>query len=242
MKPKSFLLITLIVLIASTCHPEGPDCHHRVVLENASSDSVIFALQFYNLTYQNLTRCGLDGEVLPPNSKLDWGGFRTCWENRISNGKSLQIIKHDLFIYKTPLSVNFTKPKLCSLLLPAILTASTCHREGPNCHHNIIFKNSSSGTIIYSLKGSNGSGLCSMIIYSNANPSEEVILDLPRYCWEQELVRGRTAEMYVIDSGKFNTGTGFYDCDSLPIKNKVLKHYELTLDDLKKANFTIVYE
>jgi len=48
--------------------------------------------------------------------------------------------------------------------------------------------------------------------------------------------------MYVVDPRKFISGTGFYDCDSIPIKNKVLKHYELTLDDLKKANFTIVYE
>ncbi|MGG7665785.1 hypothetical protein [Dyadobacter sp. BHUBP1] len=134
------------------------------------------------------------------------------------------------------------KRKLLSLLFLTISTASTCHREGPNCHHNIIFKNSSSDAIIYALKGSNGSGLCSMVFYSYAAPNEEVVLDLPRYCWEQELGNGKTAEMYVIDPRKFNSGNGFYDCDSIVIKNEVLMHYPLTLDDLKRNNFTITYE
>ena len=128
------------------------------------------------------------------------------------------------------------------LLALTALGASTCHREGLNCHHNIIFKNSSSDTIIYALKGSNGSGLCSMVFYSNAAPNEEVVLDLPRYCWEQELGNGKAAEMYIVNPRKFNSGTGFYDCDSIVIKNEVLKHYELTLDDLKRNNFSITYD
>jgi hypothetical protein len=114
------------------------------------------------------------------------------------------------------------KLKLLLLISPIILVANTCQREGPSCHHDIIFKNSSSDTLIYALKGSNGSGLCTMVFYSNAN--------------------GKTAEMYVIDPRKFNSGTGFYHCDSIAIKSKVLKHYELTLDDLKRNNFTITYD
>jgi hypothetical protein len=133
MKPKSFLLITLIVLIASTCHPEGPDCHHSVVIENGSSDSIIFALKFYNLT-----KCGLDGEVLLPNAKQDWHTYRTCWKNRLANGKS--------------------------------------------------------------------------------------------------------EEIYFIDPQNFYQGGGFYNCDSIDIKNKVLKHYIFTLDDLKRNNFTIIFK
>lgn len=88
----------------------------------------------------------------------------------------------------------------------------------------------------------NGSGLCAMVFYSKSAPNEDVILDLPRYCWEQELGNGKTAEMYVIDPRKFNSGNGFYDCDSIVIKNEVLMHYELTLDDLKRNNFTITYD
>lgn len=139
MKSKPFLLSLLTILsMASTCHREGPDCHHGIVIENASSDSIIFALKFYNLTHNNLTQCGLDGEVLLPNSKLDWGGFRTCWENRLSNGKS--------------------------------------------------------------------------------------------------------EEIYFIDPHHFYQRGGFYDCDSIEIKSKVLKRHVFTLNDLKRDNFTITYK
>jgi hypothetical protein len=133
MKSKLFLLIALTVLVASTCHREGPDCLHRIVIENASSDSIIFALKFYNLTH-----CGLDGEVLLPNSKLDWHENRTCWENRLSNEKS--------------------------------------------------------------------------------------------------------EEIYFIDPRHFYQGDGLYDCDSIEIKSRALKHHVFTLEDFKKNHFTIPYK
>ena len=138
-KFKLFLLVLLVALsLANTCHREGPDCHHGIVIENTSSDPVIFALKFYNLTHQNVTHCGLDGEVLQPNSKLDWRGYRDCWENRLANGN--------------------------------------------------------------------------------------------------------TEEIYFIDPQHFCQGDGFYDCDSIEIKNKVLKHHVFTLNDLKRDNFTITYK
>jgi hypothetical protein len=131
---KLFLLLLVATLsMANTCHREGPDCHHGIVIKNGSSDSIIIAPKFYNLTH-----CGLDGEVLLPNSKLDWDGFRTCWENRLSNGKS--------------------------------------------------------------------------------------------------------EEIYFIDPRHFYQGDGFYDCDSIEIKSRVLKHHVFTLEDLKKNHFTIPYK
>lgn len=133
MKSKSFILLIFIGTMANTCHREGPDCHHGIILDNASPDSVIFARKF-----TNLTGCGLDGEVLLPKSRLDWDGFRTCWENRLANGKS--------------------------------------------------------------------------------------------------------EEVYFIDPKQFYEGGGFYDCDSIEIKNKVLKHHVFTLSDLKRDNFTITYK
>lgn len=134
----SLLLLLTVFSLANTCHREGPDCHHRVVIENASSDSIIFALKFYNLTHNNITQCGLDGEILLSNSKLDWQDHRACWENRLSSGKS--------------------------------------------------------------------------------------------------------EEIYFIDPQQFYQGGGFYDCDSIEIKNKVLKHYVFTLEDLKRNNFIIIYK
>lgn len=138
-KFKLFLLLLSVALsLANTCHREGPDCHHGIVIENASSDSIIFALKFYNLTHNNLTQCGLDGEVLLSKSKVDWHDYRVCWENRLSSGKS--------------------------------------------------------------------------------------------------------EEIYFIDPRHFYQGGGFYDCDSIEIKNKVLKHYVFTLEGLRKNNFTITYK
>jgi hypothetical protein len=133
------------------------------------------------------------------------------------------------------------KSKSFLLLTLIVLNASTCHREGPDCHHNIIFRNGSKALIIYALPFTDLNG-CILENHFNADPGEEFALDLPRYCWEQELAKGKTAELYVIDPAKFNEGFRFYDCDSIPIKNKVLKHYKLTLDDLKRNNFTITYD
>lgn len=134
MNSKSNSIVFLSVLLAASCYPEGPNCHHGIVIDNASSDSVVFALRF-----SDLTNCGLDGEILPPKSKVEWGGFRTCWENMLINGKS--------------------------------------------------------------------------------------------------------DEVYFVDPKQFYKGPpGLYDCDSIDIKNKILKHYVFTLDDLQKNNFTITYE
>jgi hypothetical protein len=60
-------------------------------------------------------------------------------------------------------------------------------------------------------------------------------------CWESILANGEPEEIYIIDPNHYNDPNVFYDCDSIEIKNTVLKHYVLTLDDLKKNNFTITY-
>jgi hypothetical protein len=133
--------------------------------------------------------------------------------------------------------------KSISFLLLVFLgfVASTCHREGPDCHHNILFKNASKDTVIYALEFTDLTG-CLLENHFNAKPGEQFNLDLPRYCWEQELAKGKIAEIYVVDPSKFNKGNSFYDCDSIVTKNNVLKHYKLNLDDLKKSNFIITYE
>jgi hypothetical protein len=48
-------------------------------------------------------------------------------------------------------------------------------------------------------------------------------------------------DIYIIDSDEYNEPSVFYDCDSIAIKNRILKQYTLTLDDLKQSNFTITY-
>jgi len=60
-------------------------------------------------------------------------------------------------------------------------------------------------------------------------------------CWENELANGQPEEIYIVDPIHHNTPQIFYDCDSIEIKNKILKHYSVTLEDLKKSDFTITY-
>ena len=62
-----------------------------------------------------------------------------------------------------------------------------------------------------------------------------------RGCWEKKLINGVNFEFYVVDPVKYNTTNVFYNCDSIEVKNKILKRYSLTLDDLKKSNYTIHY-
>lgn len=60
-------------------------------------------------------------------------------------------------------------------------------------------------------------------------------------CWEKRLSNGRTYEFYIIDPKKFNPSNKYYNCDSIEEKNDILKHYVLTLDDLKNINWEITY-
>ncbi len=127
-----------------------------------------------------------------------------------------------------------------SLLLAFFATtAMKCQKDGPNCHHDIIIRNASSSTVIFALEGYKDS-LCHLAKRKELHAGEQAVLNL-RYCWEEELTNGRTQEIYIVDTSQFNDPNIFYSCDSIEIKNKVLRHYELTLDDLKKNNFTVTY-
>ncbi len=58
---------------------------------------------------------------------------------------------------------------------------------------------------------------------------------------EDHLAYTYPLEVYIIDTSKYNTPYVFYDCDSIAIKNDILKYFSLTLDDLKQSDFTITY-
>jgi hypothetical protein len=57
---------------------------------------------------------------------------------------------------------------------------------------------------------------------------------------ERRLGNDNPIEMYLVDINKFNKG-GAYDCDSIYIKNNILKKYTITIDTLLKTDFTIVF-
>jgi len=72
------------------------------------------------------------------------------------------------------------------------------------------------------------------------NPGE-YYEDVRRVCFESEISTTKPYDLYIVDPSNYNDPYIFYSCDSIEIKNTVLKHYILTLDDLKQSNFTISY-
>lgn len=128
---------------------------------------------------------------------------------------------------------------LCLILL----SASTCQKEGKDCHKTITIINHSNSKVIYStiLYDALNSSNCLLSKRAELNPDESCEERL-KMCWEDEL-KQRDFEFFIVDTLNFNEG-GFYDCDSIEYKNKILKHYILSKDDLevlKQNNFTITY-
>ena len=117
--------------------------------------------------------------------------------------------------------------------------ATTCQKEGPDCHFSITIKNNTSKDIIHAMNFKNTSDKCNLS-GTIIKPSEKYELTINE-CWESSLADGQPTEFYLIDPDHLNSPNIYYDCDSIEIKNKVLKHYKLTLDDLKKLDFTITY-
>jgi hypothetical protein len=136
---------------------------------------------------------------------------------------------------------------LLILLLALPMTSSKCKKD--ECHFTIAIKNNSTQNIIFAIPVL---GFGQPIPDTNALPgchlSGEEIKKGETYkyrpynkCIENRLSDGSAEEIYIVDLNSFNNPNEFYSCDSIEIKNTVLKHYVLTLDDLRKNNFTITY-
>lgn len=66
-------------------------------------------------------------------------------------------------------------------------------------------------------------------------------LETIRDPWENRLINGIAQDIYIVDPKKMNTIGKYYDCDSIDVYNKVLRHYVLTLEDLNRMNFIVTY-
>ena len=131
------------------------------------------------------------------------------------------------------------KKSILILAFLPLLYNGKCTKAGKNCHKKLTFINNSNTNIIVALKFTS-SGKCNLE-GSTLKPQEKYEEDT-RLCWENEA----PIERYIIDPTKFNVfyqngKQVFYSCDSIEIYNKVLKHYVLTVDDLKATNFVVTY-
>lgn len=132
------------------------------------------------------------------------------------------------------------KIKLISIFCLLILSASTCKKEGVDCHRQINILNNSNSDIISAIPILNPDAQC-RLDGSIVSPGNSHHHYGSRDCIEDELANGATRQIYIVDPSNFNDQSSFYSCDSIEEYNKVLKHYILTLDDLKNSDFTIIY-
>lgn len=129
--------------------------------------------------------------------------------------------------------------KVIIIIISLFCISNTCKEEGENCHFKILIMNQSSQDIMYGWNIKNTSDKCNLSVsIIKPNGTYEYTRN---NCWESILSNGQTAEFYIIDPDHYNMPGIFYDCDSIEIKNTILKHYLLTLKELKSSNFTVTY-
>lgn len=123
---------------------------------------------------------------------------------------------------------------ICLMLIP-----STCKKE-EDCHAYINFINQSEKDVFFSLRFTNFEENCRL---DGNKVMKNETYDWRPYnsCIEDNLNNSTPLEIYIIDSDNYNEPGVFYDCDSIGIKNDILKQYSLTLDDLRQSNFRITY-
>lgn len=128
---------------------------------------------------------------------------------------------------------------MLSIICMLILTANTCQREGEDCHYNLLIRNNSGDSVkmAYRFYYDEFCVLQGLTLKAGEAYTEH----LSQQCWEDRLSGGNVQDIYIVEPSQFNDQNSYYDCDSIEIKNKVLKHYVLTLEDIKKSNFIITY-
>jgi len=120
-----------------------------------------------------------------------------------------------------------------------MLISSTCKKE-EDCHAYVNFVNQSEKDVYFALRASDYIGNCRL---DGNKVMKNDTFDFRPYnsCIEDNLNSNTPLDIYIIDSDKYNSPGAFYDCDSIAIKNRILKHYTLTLEDLKQSDFKILY-
>jgi len=117
--------------------------------------------------------------------------------------------------------------------------STTCKNEGEDCHRKITIINKSNQDIRFGRNFKDPSNKCVLSLMI-LKPDSIYEMRL-RECYESRLANGRTEEIYFVDPNHYNDLNIFYSCDSIEIKNTVLKHYVLTLEDLRKMNWIVTY-
>jgi hypothetical protein len=121
--------------------------------------------------------------------------------------------------------------------------SSTCQNEDES-HFYITVKNQSDSDVYLARKGIYPYyEKCFMDTITNLTKHSSFEFQPYNISIERVLGRGSKTvlELYFVNPNHFNKPDEFYDCDSIPIKNDILRHYKLTLEDLQRMNWRITY-
>jgi hypothetical protein len=129
------------------------------------------------------------------------------------------------------------KKILAVILLIPLLSMKCTKKEGPNCHHKVVFRNHSDFTVLLAELYKNGQGKC-RFVYNEFKPGEEI----EKYsdnCWEEVV----PVNIYILspENAESMHQDNSYSCDSIGIRNKILKQYVITVDYLREKNWTVNY-
>jgi hypothetical protein len=130
------------------------------------------------------------------------------------------------------------------LIVCIICLASTCKKG--DCHTEILIENKSDYDLIITRLETtimDGGKKCNLVGNGYIVAKQSSISYRPFSTCIEKKNSGiyLPMEIYLVDINKFNKA-GFYDCDSIYIKNNVLKKYRLTMDTLIKTDFTIIFQ
>lgn len=123
------------------------------------------------------------------------------------------------------------------LFLTPLLSMTCTKKEGPNCHHNIVYRNNSDFTVLRADLYTDRNGKCRFAYYEFKVGEEYT--HYSRNCWEDS----KPMDFYILSPENVvpMSVDSIYSCDSIGIKNKILKHYVLTPEYLRERNWTVTY-
>jgi hypothetical protein len=126
------------------------------------------------------------------------------------------------------------------MVFAVIFLLSICHGcLIDNGHFYLYFTNNSSDTVVVARRvhyneKCNLSG-------TEVAPGQTLACESGRDSWEIKLSDNKTCEIFIVDPKIFNKPLEFYTCDSVPIKNRILHGFSLSLDDLIEKEFKLSY-
>ena len=128
------------------------------------------------------------------------------------------------------------------LLLVAyiLLSSNSCKRESSRCHKSLIVINKSKQSVHFAYMFITPTNEC-MLNGPIYKPNDSLVEKYRGWCVEDVYKDGYNYVVYVVDISMYDTSKNI-PCDSVKYHYKILKEYNLTLQDIRNQNFVIKYE